>query len=84
MTDITDGKKTLYFSTSKDIPGLRIQDLEYEPDMNAKSIPHRILPSLGIGRRDTHYPLINTQVGEVIIRQQNDVVRDGIFKLLGN
>lgn len=83
MTDITDEKKTLYFSTSKDIPGLRVQDLEYEPDMNAKSIPHRILPSLGIGRRDTHYPLINTQVGEVIIRQQNDVVRDGIFKLLG-
>ena len=30
--DITDEKKTLYFSTSKDIPGLRVQDLEYEPD----------------------------------------------------
>ena len=84
MTENHGTLNPFYFSTSREIPGLRVQDLEYEPEMNAKSIPHKILPSLGIGRRDTHYPLLNTQVGEVVVRQQNDIVKESIFKLLAS
>lgn len=75
-------RNPFYFSTSREITGLRVQDLEYDPDINAKSIPHRILPRVGLGRRDTHYPLINTQFGEVVVRQQNEIIISGIFKVL--
>ena len=84
MTEDVDRTNPFYFSTSREIPGLRVQDLEYEPEMDAKSIPHKILPSLGLGRRDTQYPLLNTQVAEVVVRQQNDIIVQSIFKLLGS
>lgn len=84
MTEDVDKINPFYFSTSRVIPGLRFQDLEYEPEMDAKSIPHKILPSLGLGRRDTHYPLLNTQLGEVVVRQQNDIITESIYKLLGS
>jgi len=76
-------KNPFYFSTSREITGLRVQDLEYDPNINAKSIPHQILPSRGFGRRDTHYPLINTQFGEVVVKQQKDIITNSIFKVLG-
>ena len=84
MTEDVDRTNPFYFSTSREIPGLRVQDLEYEPEMDAKSIPHKILPSLGLGRRDTQYPLLNTQVAEVVVRQQNDIIVQSIFKLMAS
>ena len=82
--DDNDDNRTLYFSTKREIPGLRFQDLEYDSDIDANNIPHRVIPSVGIGRRDTHYPLLNTQVGETILGQQNDVIIQSMFKLLSS
>lgn len=84
MEKDTDEVNPFYFSTSRKIPGLRVQDLEYEPEMDPQSIPHKILPALGLGRRDTHYPLINTQVAEVVVKQQNEIIIESIFKLFAS
>ena len=73
-----------YFSTSREIIGLTIQDLEYSPTINAASIPHRVLPTVGVGRRDTQYPLTNTTLGEIAVRHQMDVVSRSVFQLLGS
>ena len=80
--DIPSTGDPSFFFTSREISGIHFQDLEYEPGLDAKNIPHRIRPRMGLGRRDTQYPLVNTQGGEVVIRQQNEIIHDGIFKML--